>query len=219
MSAIKIPRAESPEAVGVSSGCIKEFIDDLKANNIEMHSLMVIRDGKVAVECYNHPFSANRPHSCYSVSKSVTSTAIGFAVSEGLISLDTLVVDIFPEYRENKKDSYLNQLNIRHLVSMCSGKNVDILKDKGKIDWLDNFMKSPWYAKPGTDFRYVNENIYVLSAIIHKVTGMCIRDYLQPRLFEPLGIDYPFWETDRNGIEAGGWGIYLKTEDIAKIML
>ncbi|MGI6773445.1 MAG: serine hydrolase [Clostridiales bacterium] len=219
MSAIKIPRAESPEAVGVSSGCIKEFIDDLKANNIEMHSLMVIRDGKVAVECYNHPFSANRPHSCYSVSKSVTSTAIGFAVSEGLISLDTLVVDIFPEYRENKKDSYLNQLNIRHLVSMCSGKNVDILKDKGKIDWLDDFMKSPWYAKPGTDFRYVNENIYVLSAIIHKVTGMCIRDYLQPRLFEPLGIDYPFWETDRNGIEAGGWGIYLKTEDIAKIML
>jgi len=218
MSNVIIPRAESPEAVGVSSKCILDLIEDFKNSDIEMHSLMVIRHGKVAAECYNYPFSAERPHACYSISKSITSTAIGFAVSEGILSLDTRLIDIFPEYKE-KADENLKQLTIEHLVSMRSGKNTDILKNKAKIDWIDDYMKSPWYAKPGTDFRYVNENIYMLSASLHRLTGMNMRDFLRPRLFEPLGIDYPFWETDQNGIEAGGWGIYLKTEDIAKIML
>ena len=80
-------------------------------------------------------------------------------------------------------------------------------------------MNSPWVFEPGEKFLYINENIFMLSAIINRVTGMSMREYLRPRLFEPLGIDFPLWETDRNGVEAGGCGLYLKTEDIAKLTL
>lgn len=214
-----IPRALKPEDVGVSSKAVMEFLRDLECSGIEFHSFMLIRHGKVAAECFRAPYSPNRPHQCYSLSKSITSLAIGFAIDEGFLSLKTKLVDLFPEYAPKKADENLKLLDIENLISMKSGKNPFILSDKSKVDWIQEYFNCPWYAKPGEQFRYINENIYMLSACIKKVTGMNVRDFLQPRLFEPLDIDYPFWESDRNGIEAGGWGLYLKTEDIAKIML
>lgn len=101
---------------------------------------------------------------------------------------------------------------------MTSGKQTNMLEDKGKIDWIEDFINSPWVFEPGTQYLYVNENIYMLCAIIHRVAKMSVVDYLMPRLFEPLGIERPFWETDQNGIEAGGWGLYIKTMDLAKVM-
>ena len=95
---------------------------------------------------------------------------------------------------------------------------VQALVSPEKMDWIKNFLSAPFAWKPGTKFVYTNENSYMLCAIVNKVTGMSVVDYLMPRLFEPLAIDRPFWESDRNGIEAGGWGLQLKTEDQAKII-
>lgn len=214
-----IPRADSPKKVGVSSKVVKEFLNDAKEKGYEYHSLMVIRHGKVAVEWYNEPYNKDTPQAVYSVSKSFTSTAIGFAIEEGLISLDTKLVDVFPDYPPKKADERFEKLTIRNLLRMSSGKQPSFLSDKSKVDWIDDYINSPWVFEPGEKFLYINENIFMLSAIINRVTGMSMREYLTPRLFEPLGIDFPFWETDRNGIEAGGWGLYLKTEDIAKLTL
>lgn len=214
-----IPRADSPKEVGVSSKVIKEFLTDALEKGYEYHSLMVIRHGKVAVEWYNEPYNKDTPQAVYSVSKSFTSTAIGFAIEEGLISLDTKLVDIFPDYPPKKSDERFEKLTIRNLLRMSSGKQPSFLSDKSKIDWIEDYINSPWVFEPGEKFLYINENIFMLSAIINRVTGMSMREYLKPRLFEPLGIDFPFWETDRNGVEAGGWGLYLKTEDIAKLTL
>lgn len=219
MASKSIPRAKTPKSVGVSAEIVNDFFKNAKEKNLEYHSLMVIRNGKVAVEWYNEPFDKDTNHSVYSVSKSFTSTAIGFAVSEGLISLDDKLLDFFPEYTPKKPDPRFDKLTIHNLLRMSSGKKANILSDKGKIDWIDDYINSPWVFEPGEKFLYVNENIYMLSAIINKVTGMSMREYLRPRLFEPLGIDFPFWETDKNGIEAGGWGLYLKTEDLAKFIL
>lgn len=214
-----IPRAKSPQAAGVSAKTVEQFLHEAERRHLEFHSLMVVRNGKVAVEWYNAPYDKTSTHSVYSVSKSFTSTAIGFAVSEGLVALDDKVTDLFPDYPPKKKDSRYDKLTVRTLLMMSSGKQPSLFNDKGKIDWIDDFINSPWVFEPGKDFLYVNENIYMLSAIINRATGMTMREYLTPRLFEPLGIEVPYWDTDANGIEAGGWGLYITTEDLAKFML
>ena len=214
-----IPRAKTPGNVGVSAKVVGEFLKEAGKRHLEYHSLMVIRDGKVAVEWYNEPYNKESKHSVYSVSKSFTATAIGFAIDEGLITLDTKVLDIFPDYPPRHKDERFEKLTIRNLLRMSSGKQPNILAEKGKIDWIKDFINSPWVFEPGEKFLYVNENIYMLSAIIWRVTGVNMREYLRPRLFEPLGIEVPYWDTDQNGIEAGGWGLYIKTEDLAKFTL
>lgn len=214
-----ILRAKTPQSAGVSARVVNEFFKYAQEKGLDYHSLMVIRNGKVAVEWFNAPFDKNTTHSMYSVSKSFTATAVGFAVSEGLISLDDKVLDFFPEYTPKHPDERFDSLTVHNLLRMSSGKQPSFLSDKGKVDWVEDFINSPWVFSPGEKFLYINENIYMLSAIVNKATGMSMREYLTPRLFEPLGIDVPFWETDANGVEAGGWGIYLKTEDLAKFML
>lgn len=216
---IRLPRAAIPEEAGVSSEIILHLLEDMEKSEMEFHSFMVIRHGKVAAECFRAPFSENRPHAMYSVSKTVTATAIGIAVQEGYISLSDKVRDIFPDYTEKLKDNNLDKLTIGHLITMTSGKAPSVFADKSKVDWIKHYFESPWYNEPGKEFRYINENIYILAVIIKRKTGLCVREFLRPRLFEPLGIEYPFWETDNSGTEAGGWGLYLKTEDLAKIML
>lgn len=216
---IRIPRAESPEEVGVSSREIARFMQEMQDYGYRFHTFMVIRHGKVAAECYRAPYSADMPHQMYSVSKSVTSTAIGFCVQEGLLTVEDRIVDIFPDYVPSDADDRLQMLRVKHLLTMTSGKNVSIFDDKTRGNWIRSYLKAPWYNDPGKEFRYVNENIYMLCAVVKRVTGQNVRDYLQPRLFEPLGIDYPQWETDPYGVEAGGWGVFLKTEDVAKLML
>lgn len=155
----------------------------------------------------------------YSVSKSFTSTAIGFAVEEGLLSLDAKVIDFFPEYHPAKPDEKLEKMTVRHLLTMTSGKNPSLLLDKTKDRWVKDFFDSPWISEPGKMFLYVSENIYMLCAILVRVTGISVTEFLTPRLYEPLGIPVPYWETDHHGVEVGGWGLMLPAEDFAKFTL
>ena len=215
-----IERAEFPEKAGVSSEGIAGFIDDLKKSKIETHSLMILRNGKVAFESWAEPYGPDIPHTMYSVSKSFTSTAVGFAVEEGLLTLETRILDIFPEHTPAKKDENLEKLTIFHLLTMTAGKDVSVLADKTKNRWIEDFFEAKWKFAPGESWRYVNENIYMLCAALVKLTGMSVIEYLTPRLFEPLGFGRkPFWETDPNGVEAGGWGLFITTEELAKFSL
>lgn len=214
-----IPRASSAESVGVDSKEVQAFIDECKNDGIELHSIMVVRHGKVACEAFKEPYSPTIPHMMYSVSKSFTSTAIGFAIDEGYMSLETKFLDVFPELRPTKFDQYLDKLNVFDLLTMQGGKSVSPMVDRTKDTWLQDFVNSPWAFEPGTEFLYISENMYVLCAMIHRLTGMSVTEFLTPRLYEPLGIDVPYWETCPRGIEAGGWGLFLKTEDLAKFAL
>lgn len=216
---IKIPRAVTPEEVGVSSDAVLAMIKDMEKSDAEEHGFMIIRHGKVAVESFKAPYSSNKPHILYSASKAVTATAIGFAVHEGLLSLDAKVLDFFPQYRPRKKDEKLEMLNVGHLMTMQAGKMPNLLANKTKNKWLNHFFDGKWIFDPGQGWEYVNENIFLLCAILVKVTGVRVTDYLTPRLWEPLGIETPFWETDLNGIESGGWGLFLSAESLAKFCL
>lgn len=213
-----LPRAKSPEEAGVLSKEIKGFLHDCDALGLNMHSFMLVRNGVVASECYWAPFKADVPHTMFSFSKGITGTAVGFAVSEGLISLDDKVADYFPYTGKNEKLKEQNdQVTIRHLITHRSGKKISILNNCEKNEWLQNWLNAPFTDAPGEKFFYLSENIYMLSRIISKVSGMTLTEYLTPRLFEPLGIETPYWEKDHNGYDAGGWGAYFKTEDMAKI--
>lgn len=215
-----IPNARFPEQVGISSTEINALIEDLDENDVELHSIKIMRFGKAAYEAYRYPYNAESPHTMYSVSKSFTSVAIGFAIDEGLLSLDTKVIDIFPEYRPAKRDENLEKMTVFNLLTMTAGKDVSFLTDKTKGRWVKDFFASKWYAAPGDGWRYISENTYMCSAIITKLTGLSMIDYLTPRLFIPLGIERkPFWESDPSGVNAGGWGLFITTDELSRFVL
>ena len=139
-----IPRAKFPEQVGISSKEIGALIRDFDSSGIEVHSMMFIRHGKVAHECYRYPYNSETPHTMYSVSKSFTSIAVGFAIDEGLLTLDTKVIDIFPEFRPKKYDENLEKLTVFHLLTMSAGKDVSLISDKTKGTWVKDFFSSKW---------------------------------------------------------------------------
>ena len=213
-----IPRAASPESAGISSEHLARIVGDILGEGLELHSIMVVRRGEVAYEDFRAPYGPDDPHTMFSVSKSITSIALGFAVDEGLVSLDDKVADRVPELLKSPHENW-DTLRVADLIRMSGGKRPSILVDKRKKQWVRDYAKAAWAYAPGEGFNYCNENIYMLCVIISRAAGMSVTDFLMPRLFEPLGIARPFWETDGRGVEAGGWGIFLKTEDLAKIGL
>lgn len=213
-----LERAKSAESVGINSSVIKKMTEEMAYRGINIHSLMILRGGKIACEAWSAPLKPENPHMMYSVSKSILATAYGFALSEGRITRETRFLDVFPEYMPKKRDENLEKLTIHHLFCMTAGKQTAIRSSKND-NWLEVFVGAKWIFTPGESWRYINDNYYVASAMLCKTLGMSITEYLKPRLFEPLGIETPFWETDKNGCETGGWGLMLKTEDMAKFIL
>lgn len=208
----------TPESVGVKSSVLKAFIDEINEKKLGLQSFTVVRHDKVCAQGFFKPYAKEYPHVLYSMSKSVTSTAVGFAISEGLLSLDDKVCDFFPEYPSAKMPPN-NKITVRMLLTMRSDKLVPLTDEKGGKDWVKQFFDSVFLLPPDSKFNYLSENTYMLSAIITKVTGMSMVDYLYPRMFEPLGIEKPFWEADGKGINSAGWGLYMKSEDLAKFFL
>lgn len=208
----------TPESVGIRSSAIKAFVDEINEKKLGLQSFTVVRHDKVCAQGFWKPYAAEHPHVLYSMSKSVTSTAVGFAISEGLISLDDKVADFFPEYESAKKPKN-QKLTIRMLLTMRSDKFITVADEKGGKDWIKSFFDAGFIAEPDSKFNYISENTFMLSAIISKVTGMSMLDYINERMFEPLGIEKPFWEYDGKGNNAAGWGLYMKSEDLAKFFL
>lgn len=209
-----LPRA-TPESQGVSSKAIQEYIETADREVKSMHSFMLVRHGKVVAEAWWAPESADKPHILWSLSKSFTSTAVGFAVAEGKLSIDDPVLKFFPSDAPENPSANLQAMRVRDLLTMNAGHQ-DELNWREQSDWAKAFLAHPVPHKPGTHFRYNTPATYMLSAIVQKVTGQTVLEYLTPRLFEPLGIETPVWETSPQGISIGGYGLYLRTEDIAK---
>lgn len=212
-----LPRSV-PEAEGVSSKGINDFLDALKNSKHEFHSFMFLRHGKVIAEGWWNPYRPDLKHTLYSLSKSFTSTAIGLAVSENRLTVNDKVISFFPDQLPDTVSPYLSELKVRDLLSMSVGQAPDPTGIVGSKDtnWVKAFLALPILNKPGTVFLYNSLATYMLSAIVQKVTGQKVIDYLTPRLFNPLGIKGEDWETDPKGINTGGWGLRLKTEDIAR---
>jgi CubicO group peptidase (beta-lactamase class C family) len=207
-----LPRS-SPEAQGVSSAALLSFIE--AADKLDsMNSFMLVRHGHVVADGWWSPYDAASPHSLYSLSKSFTSTAVGLAIADGKLSLDDEVLKFFPEDAPAKPDNNLKSMRVSDLLRMSTGHQTEPAR-KSDEAWTKTFLAHPVPFKPGTHFLYNTSATYMLSAIVQKATGQTVLDYLRPRLFEPLGIANPTWEASPQGISTGGYGLSVRTEDIA----
>ncbi len=216
----RLPRA-GVHACGVSAQAVLGFLDAVSELQLELHSFMLIRHGAVAAEGWWNPYRATAPHMLFSLTKSFTSTAVGLAVADGLITVDDFVHSFFPEYISVPAEGHLAAMRIRHLLSMSTGHAQDarLSREGHEEDWVWGFFQEPVVHEPGTHFVYNNGASYMLSAIVQRVTGQTLEQYLGPRLFAPLGIAVAKWDTCPRGRSIGGSGLRLKTEDIAKFGL
>ena len=201
----------------MSASAIGAFLDEMAATKHELHSFMMLRHGKVIAEGWWEPYASNLRHTMYSMSKSFTSTAVGFAVTEGKLNVDDKVLEFFPDDAPATVSENLAALRIRDLLTMSVGNEKEptgvVVKSE---NWVRTFLAQNLSHKPGTEFLYNSAATYMCSAIVQKVTGQTVLEYLTPRLFEPLGVSGMAWETCPRGINTGGWGLSITTETMAK---
>ena len=217
-----LPRS-TPADQQVDPAAILGFLDAVEAHPaVEMHSLMVIRHGHVVAEGWWAPYSAGRPQLLYSLSKMFTSTAAAFAQAEGLLELDDAVVSHFGEFDAEITDPRSRAVKIRHVASMASGHDREMLGEalaRDPVEPVRGFLLIPPDHEPGTVFAYSQPCTYTLASIIQRNAGMPLTRYLRPRLFDPLGIGPVGWHTFPPGREQGFSGLHARTEDIAKLGL
>ncbi|MGI6366851.1 MAG: serine hydrolase domain-containing protein [Anaerolineae bacterium] len=209
----------SPESVGIPSEAVAAFVEAVQQKVGGLHSFMLLRHGQVAAEGWWAPYAPQRPHMLFSLSKSFAATAVGLAIEEGRLSLQDPVISFFPEETPSRVSRNLAAMTVHHLLSMNTGHHVDASAETFKRmdgNLVRRFLRIPVKHKPGSWFVYNTAATYILSAIVHKLTGMPLTAYLQPRLFDPLGIAPPLWDSDPLGINMGGFGLHLTTEDIAR---
>ena len=206
----------SPEAVGIDSRALLRMTERL-ARLEYLNSIIILRHGRSVLECWLEPYERETPHQLFSLSKSFVSCAIGLAQAEGRLRITDPLVSFFPEYDRCVTDPRMRQSTLEDLLTMRSGHLVCAMKYmQGERDFVRAYLASPLDVEPGTEFTYNSGATYMLAAVIRQVTGENVREYLIPRLFEPLGIAPGIWECCPRGINFGGWGLSLTTDDLAK---
>ena len=210
-----LPRS-TPEAEGIPSAAVRSFIEAADQQIHTLHSFMLVRHGKVVAEAWWKPESADKKHILWSLSKSFTSTAVGLAVAEKKLSLEDPVLKFFEDEAPAEPSDNLRAMRVRDLLTMSGGHEVEPKFAFTDGPSVKGFLAHPVVHKPGTWFRYNTPSTYMASAIVTKVTGQTVLDYLKPRLFQPLGIESPDWASTPEGYSLGGYGLFIRTEDIAK---
>jgi len=246
MASTTLLKRSTPEAEGIPSSAVLDFVQAVEQHIHPLDAvqgLLLLRHGNVVAEGWWTPYEPQSPHLLYSLSKSFTSTGIGFAVAEGLLTVDDPVLKFFPDDAPANPSENLKATRVRHLLSMNTGHKEDTTarvfqarrraglfgpgayrqedttgRESQVMDdhWPRVFLSLPVEYPPGTWFVYNTAATYMLSAIITQLTGAPLLDYLRTRLFDPLGIEQPTWETDPRGVNLGGTGLHIKTEDIAR---
>jgi CubicO group peptidase (beta-lactamase class C family) len=212
-----LPRS-TPQAQGIDPAAIERLLDSLADKDLRVHSLMVMRHGSVVAEGWWRPYTAETPHIMFSVSKSFTSTAIGIAQDEGLLSVDEPILNFFPSYATETAKANTADLRLRHLLSMATGHPVDtmeLMRGLPNHDWVEIFLESPIVYPPGEHFLYNSGASYMLSAALTARTGLTVREFLATRLFAPMGLATPPWETSPRDLSLGASGLRLRTEELA----
>ena len=214
-----LPRS-SPEAQGVPSQAILDFISDVAGANLELHSFMLMRGGHVIAEGWWWPYQPQRVHMTHSLTKSVTATGVGLAIDEGRFGLDDRVVSFFPEHVPADATAHMRAMTVRDLLTMQAGHDratSGSLWRPIKTSWITEFFKIPVPHAPGTQFKYTSAASFMLSAIVSRTTGQKLSDYLTPRFLEPMGIRKLSWDVGPGDISTGGNGLSWTTDASLKL--
>jgi CubicO group peptidase (beta-lactamase class C family) len=190
---------------------------------LNLHSLLIIRNGSIVSETYFQPYTAETNHELYSVTKSVVATLVGIAIDKRAIDgVNQPVADFFRGYTFQHPDTGKDSMTLEDLLTMRSGldwqeQDATFREMYQSDDWVRFILDTPMREPPGQQFRYCSGCSHLLSAIIERRTGMNTRDFAQQTLFEPLGIHSVTWEQDRQELPIGGWGLQLTPRDMAKL--
>lgn len=206
----------APEAVGISSQAVEELLDHLEAVT-EMHGIMIMRHDRVCAEGWWAPYGPGIRHSLHSLSKTYSATAVGIAVTEGKLSLDDRIVDIFPEHLPDQATEQLRALRVRDVL--CMGTGMEQIPEVTE-NWVRDYLAMPIVHEPGTAFQYNSVGSTLLCKIVEASTGVPAEAYLKTRLFKKIGIDGEnfLWERMPDGTVFGGGGFYATTEDNLRLM-
>jgi CubicO group peptidase (beta-lactamase class C family) len=223
---VTLPRS-TPSAQDVDASGLLAFVDAVEAGRLGLHSLMVARHGHVVAEGWWRPYSAERLHLGYSLSKTLTATAVAFLVQEGRLSLDDRILDHFPEYDPATVPQGWHDVRVRHCLSMTVGHEEDAwahvfdrlsgTAPAARDDWVPRVFATAPTREPGTHFAYNQVATYLLSVIVGRLTGVGLAEALRLRLLVPLGLPDVPWHRDPLGRELGFTGAHLTTEGIASV--
>jgi CubicO group peptidase (beta-lactamase class C family) len=219
-------QSSTPEEQGLDSGLILQMLQEIRDKGIDIHSVLLVRNGYLVTEVYVDPYTRDTKHPVFSVTKSVISMLTGIAMREGYInSVNQKVLDFFPTIAKNVTDENVWNLTLEHLLTMSAGYNTttvppaEVLDQKdASFDIVEHILTyNSILEKPGTTFFYDSGLPHLLSAIIQQTTGISTLKYAQEKLFGPLGITGVTWETDPRGIPLGNTGLMLSPRDMAKL--
>lgn len=212
-----LPRS-TPEREGVPSSVIAEFLNLLSTDDtLNMHSVTILRHGKILFEGAFGDEDLRAPKYLFSASKTFVSLACGMLIAEKKLTLDEAVDDIFPDKGSRLSRLTHRPISVRELLTMQSGISFNEADAMASADWLHETLSSASIGEMNRGFFYNSLNTYLLAAIVVRRSGVSLSEYLDQRLFAPLGITDYFWEKSAEGIERGGWGLYLRAEDLAKV--
>ena len=212
-----IPRS-TPEEQGVPSKALIELFDAMhNMEQTDIHSMIVMRHGKVVGEFYPAPFAPQYQHTQYSSSKTLVSLAAGMAIDENRLRLTDRVATFFPEYLPDSICTNLADMTVRDLLTMQSGIKPDWGMRAKTTEWIRTFLGKPVPNKPGEVFAYDSMVTYMISAIVQKVTGKTVLEYLKEKMFNHMGVTVVNWEESPEGINTGGWGLHIQSESLAKV--
>lgn len=207
-----LPRA-SPESQGVASAAVAAVVAGLDAVP-HIHTVTIVRHGHVIGEATWAPYERDAPQLLFSVSKSFTSMAVGFALDEGLLGIDDRVVDLLPQAAPAAPSEQLRDVRVRHLLEMTVGHETEPARWQ-EGDWARSVLAAPLAHRPGVHWTYNTAATYLLAVIVQQAAGMRLVDYLRPRLFDPLGFGDVTWEQSPQGYDVGGYGLSARPEELA----
>lgn len=215
----KVKAARStPEGCGIESKKIEQFLKTIdKSRDLNMHSVIIGRNGKICCETTFKGQRLDVLKQTFSQCKSILALAVGIAISKNLLTLDTKIIDVFPDDCNAIVRIKLKDLTVKHLLTMTSGVTFNEIECMTETNWVRSYLRSLTDNAPGKKFNYNSLNSYMLSAAICKLSGTSLSNFLKENLFAPLGIENFHWEKCPNGFEKGGWGLYLSPYDVFKI--
>jgi CubicO group peptidase (beta-lactamase class C family) len=218
-------QTSTPEAQGMDSAALARLLDFGTSRSFD--SLLLVRHGRIVLDAYYAPYTAEIPHAINSSTKAVIGTLAAIAQKDGLLdNFDHPMLDFFAGRGIANVDDRKKAITLQHLLDMTSGidwnepvdgRAVSMFDMERSPDWVNFILDRPMSSAPGEIFNYNSGNPHLLSAILTRLTGMSASDYAKAKLFGPLGISIWNWRRDPQGISTGGYGLAMLPRDMAKI--
>ena len=199
---------------------VQAMISRLEREDVNMHGFLLSVRGDLKAGAYYRPFREGQAHRLYSVSKTMTGLAVGMLASEGKADLDRPVADYFPDLLPEHPDERILRQTIRDMLRMATCYRETVYREREDADWTRPFFTGIPTHEPGTVFHYDTGASQVFASLVRRLSGKEVMDFLEERLFTPLGLrDDRFWLKDPSGCCQGGTGLCMSLRDLHSVAL